>query len=181
MWTTRKISCFGTLALMAIAAQPAVSLADGRGPRNFRNHSEADIESLSGNLQYANGNWQLGVRYGVEIEDAHRRDRFNLAMTVVERGRPLVDRWGQPVRIVVPLNRPTRIDRDEITFNRQAVLRLPNGSIGHPKQLRVVARVVRAGDGRILDQEVESIKFRQGPRRPDLRRPVVIPPKWLRR
>lgn len=181
MWTTRKISCFGTLALMALAAQPAISLAGGRRPRNFRNHTEADIESLSGNVRYANGNWQLGVRYAVEIEDAHRRDRFNLAMTVVERGRPLLDRRGKPLSVVVPLNRPTKIDRDEITFNRQAVLRLPNGAIGNPKRLRIVARVVRAGDGRILDQEVESIKFRQGPRRPNIRRPIVTPPKWFRR
>jgi hypothetical protein len=165
---------------MALAVQPAVSLAGGR-PRNFRNHTEADIESLSGSLQYVRGNWQLGVRYDVEVEDANRRDRFNLAMTVLERGRPLLDRWGRPVTIVVPLDRPTKIERDEITFNRQATIRLPDGSIGNPKQLRLVAKVIRADNGRVLDQEEESIKFRQGPRRPRVGWPVASAPNWFRR
>ena len=145
MWTARRIGCFGTLALVILAAQPAVSLADhGRSQRN-RNRTEADIESLRGDLQYARGNWRLRVQYDVEIEDARRRDRFDLVLTVLERGCPLLDRWGRPVRFVIPLNRPTKIKRDEITFERRVTVQLPDGSIGNPKRLRLVAEVVRAG------------------------------------
>ena len=102
MWTPRKIGCFGTLALLTMAAQPAVSQADdGRFWRD-RNRAEADIESLRGDLQYARGDWKLRVRYDVEVEDARRRDRFDLVLTVLERGRPLLDRRGRPVQFVIP-------------------------------------------------------------------------------
>jgi hypothetical protein len=47
--------------------------------------------------------------------------------------------------------------------------------------LRLVAKVIRADNGRVLDQEEESIKFRQGPRRPRVGWPVASAPNWFRR
>lgn len=181
MWTPRQIGCFGTLALLTMAAQPAVSLADGGRFRHDRNRAEADIESLSGDLQYARGDWKLRVRYDIEIEDARRRDRFDLVLTVLDRGHPLLNRRGRPVRFVVPLNRPTKIKRDEITFRRQVTIQLPDGSFDNPKRLRLVARVVRAEDGRVLDKEGESIKFRRGNRWSRTGRRVATGPRWRRR
>lgn len=181
MWTPRQIACFATLALLTMAAQPAVSQADdGRSWRD-RNRAEADIESLHGDLRYTRGDWQLRVRYDIEIEDARRRDRFDLVLTVLERGRPLLDRWGKPVRFVVPLNRPTKFKRDEITFRRQVTIQLPDGSFHNPKRLRLVAKVVRADNGRVLDKEGESIKFRRGNRWSRIGRRVATGPRWLRR
>ena len=144
MWTPRQIGCFGTLALVTLAAQPAMSLAGGGRLWHDRNRAEADIESLRGDLRYAHGDWRLRVQYDIEIEDARRRDRFDLVLTVLERGRPLLDRRGRAVRFVVPLNRPTKIKRDEITFRRQMTIQLPDGSFDSPKRLRLVAKVVRA-------------------------------------
>lgn len=181
MWTPRQIGCFGTLALVTLAAQPAMSLAGGGRFWHDRNRAEADIESLRGDLRYAHGDWRLRVQYDIEIEDARRRDRFDLVLTVLERGRPLLDRRGRPVRFVVPLNRPTKIKRDEITFRRQVTIQLPDGSFDNPKRLRLVAKVVRADSGRVLDREGESIKFRRGNRWSRIGRRSATGPRWLRR
>lgn len=181
MWTPKQFGCFGTLALMTLAAWPAAGLADGGRFRYDRYRTEADIESLDGDLRYARGDWRLRVRYDVEIEDARRRDRFDLVLTVSERGCPLLDRRGRPLRFVIPLDRPTKIDRDEITFRRQVVLRLPDGSFHNPKRLRLVARIVRADNGRVLDKEGESIKFRRGHRWRRISRRFAVGPRWRRR
>ncbi|MCG8405826.1 MAG: hypothetical protein MI923_11570 [Phycisphaerales bacterium] len=167
------------LGLAAVAAQPAVSNAGDRFYRHHRSNLDVDIDSLDAEVRYNRGGWQLRVWYDVDIEDARRYDRFDLVLTLTERRRPLYDHWGRPVTIVVPLDYPTKIDRDEIEFRQSRVFQLPDNLIGKPKRLKLHAKVVRAGCGSVLDRKSESVDFKRGFRAPrwsdrdaiDFRRP----------
>jgi len=157
------------MALLAGAAVPAVAEASGRHHR--RSHADADIESIDARLRYVGGAWRLNIRYEIEIEDASRRDRFDLVLSVVEQGRRLRDRHGRPMTIVIPLDRPTKVDDDEIEFERSITLRIPAGAIDRPSRLRVIAKVVEARSGRVLDRDKESVEVRR----------VVRRSRWVRR
>ena len=160
-------------ALTAFTVQPAVSKADGRFYRDHRSRIDVDIDSLDAEIRYARGHWQLRVWYDVEVEDMRRYDRLDLVLTLKQRGRPLLDSWGRPLTIVIPLDYPTEVDRDKVEFKRSRVFTLPDYVIERPRRLKLHAKVVMARCGSVLDRKSESIDFRRGFRAP--RRAYVEP------
>lgn len=159
---TRKCAVAALATLVCFAAAPQLAQAGGR----HRSRVDADIDDLDADLVRDRGGWRLMVEYEVEIEDARRGERFDLVLTLTERGRPVLDRRHRPWTIVVPLNRPVRVKRDEVTFKRRISVRLGHRSFHNPKKLKIHAEVVRVSDGRVLDDDSESVDYRRGYRLP---------------
>lgn len=170
MLNSRKIvpAAFAIVLLTGVASSTAHAWDHDRHSR-----VDVDIDSLKAELYGHHGRWQLNVRYDVEIEDARRFERFELVLLVTERGRPLRDRLGRPLEIVIPLDHPTDIDDDELEFKRGLTVRLPNGAFFNPKKLQIRAEIVRVQDGRVLDRKKKSVKYR---RTRYLPRPPIFPP-----
>ncbi len=149
------------LAETAEAGHPRfLRLSKGeRGHHRLR--SEADIDSLRGELYHARREWRLRIRYEVEIEDALPFEQFELQVRVYERGRPVLDMRRRPLVIVLPLRYPTDVDDDELEFEDRVTVRLPYDAVCNPKRLKLEALVVRLNDGRVLDDSRRSVKFRK--------------------
>jgi hypothetical protein len=130
------------------------------GDRDYhqRFDAEADIESLKATLRRVDGQWDLAVRCEVEIEDAHPAERFDLMLRVTEEGRELTDERGRPLRTLIPLDRPTDVDDDEIEFKERLDVYLPDSSFDDPDRLRIWAKVLSRDDGRVLERKDKSIK-----------------------
>ncbi len=154
--TTPK-SIFNTFVVSAllggsVAAAPA-------GDRHHR-RPDVDIESLRGELWRSGGEWLLEIRYDVEVEDyLPPPGALELILYVTERGHTLVDRAGYPIEFVVPLDRPSEVDDDEIEFEDRITVTLPDGVFHDPGRLRLESLVVHAGDDRPLDRKDKSIKY----------------------
>lgn len=131
-----------------------------------RKRPDADIDSLRADIWSGHGEWLLRVRYEIEIEDFRPGERFELVLHLTERGRRLVDRKGRVIEIVVPLDRPTEVDDDELEFEDVLTVRLPARVLSNPKRLRIHAAVVSAGGVRPLDHKDRSVRYRtRSPRR----------------
>lgn len=141
-------------AAVLLAAQASSAAAKDRRP-------DVDIDELKGDIWRTRAGWTLRIRCEVDIEDARRRDRFELIFRLTERGREVVDGAGYPVEIVVALDRPTEIDDDELEFKEALRVKLPRHYIRDPKHLRLHARVAHAGGDRPLDRKDKSVKYRR--------------------
>ncbi len=158
-----KLNLMLAASLTMALAQPVFADRDRgqRAPRHggYRGSgADVDIESLKAKLL---GGWNdsvLQVRCKVEIEDAWPGQRFDLWLRVTERGRELSDRRGRPVRVRVPLNRPTDIDDDEFEFDERLELPLPHAMPWNAKRLRIQAKVVGRNSGRVFDRDDATIK-----------------------
>lgn len=148
---------FAVLGASATAALPSDALA-GHG-RSRGSRVEGEIDDLKADLRYVQGLWRLGVRFEVEIEDAPRHSRFDLVLTLSERGRPLWDRTGRPLTLVVPLECPTDEDDDELEFERGVIFDLPADLIPDPSCVRIHGELIGAFDGRVLDRQTENVKL----------------------
>ncbi|MFH1746161.1 MAG: hypothetical protein ABIG44_03860 [Planctomycetota bacterium] len=124
---------------------------------------DIDIEDLKGSIWRSAEGWTVRLRCEVEIEDARRGDRFELVFRLTERGQTVVDGAGYPVEVVVVLDRPVKVDDDEIEFRQAVRVKLPRHYIRDPKHLRVHATVLRAGSNRALEHESKSIKYKRHP------------------
>lgn len=173
-----RIIGFSYFTSLVLAAAPAVGVA-GWPPR-FHSDVDVDIDSLKAEVRYERGGWRLLVGYEIEIEDARPYERFELVLTLLEHGRPLRDRFGRPLSIVVPLDRPTKYDRDEVEFRRRLSVRLGAGAITNPRRLKILAEVVRTTDGHSLDHKKRSVKFRGGFCAPIGRAGWGLSPRWRR-
>ena len=158
----KHFSGFAVLAVV-LATTPSSAFA-GHRYGYFGSDGEVDLESLKGRLYYAPDEWKLHVRYDVEVEDAYCRDSFDLVLYVIDRGRPVLDSTGRPIQIVVPLDRPTEIDDDELEFEGRFVVGLPHCSDYTVPDLRLQGVVVRRSDGLRFDQKERRVRFRD--RRP---------------
>lgn len=122
---------------------------------------DVDIDSLKGRIREVSSEWELTIEYEIEIEDARPEEKFELLLQVSERGRALRDEEGRPITIVVALDRPSKVDDDELEFEDSVVATLPRGLFKDPKRLRVIAVVVRAGDHQPLDRKDKRIKYKR--------------------
>lgn len=170
------IPLVGGLVTAAIPAEAAAGHLRGRVSR-----AEGEIDDLEADLRYAQGLWRLRVSFEVEIEDAHPQSRFEMVLTLSERGRPLWDRTGRPITLVVPLVCPSDVDDDELEFERTVVFDLPADLIPDPWKLRIHGELIGSFDGRVLDRESESVKVLsiiRPPCRP-IERPICgTRPRW---
>ncbi|MFH1416717.1 MAG: hypothetical protein ABII12_00305 [Planctomycetota bacterium] len=140
------------LSLLAVTALPATAAGS----------PDVDIESLEARMHDALGGWTLSVGYAIEIEDASPWDRFELVMRVTESDRPVLDAYGRPLEIAVPLTRPTEVSRDELEFENSLMVDVSGRSVRNPDRLRLEAAVVRTQDQRICDREYASIMMSRG-------------------
>ncbi len=152
----------GALLATLLAGMLTTAAGADHGFRR-RSRADADIDKLKAELRPARGGWQLLVKYEVEIEDARRGEAFDLVLELTtRRGRPLRDRNGRPLTLVIPLGHPSDVDDDEVEFEDTFVTRLPAGKFRLPKGVKLRAEVVRLQDNRVLDAKRTSIKVRRG-------------------
>ncbi len=148
----------------AIAALTLVLLQTDAGAdhrRPARRDVDVDIDSLKAELSHVRGEWLLDLQYDIEIEDYYRGDRFELIVSLTEDKYELTDRRGRRLEFVVPLDRPTKVKRDELEFENRVTLTVPERAFRNPKQLRLHAVVVYAGDDRPLKHKDRSVKYKQ--------------------
>lgn len=149
------IALFSGLAILGSA-----TAAHAGGARGYRDKADADIDSLTARIEFADGQWALAVRFDIEIEDARRGDRFDLVLTLADGRCDLRDQLGRPITVVVPLLQPVSIEDggEEIRFRDEVVVNLPDGVFARPDRLRLHARVISANSGRSLDDDTTSVK-----------------------
>ena len=94
----------GTLAAVALGGF-AVPTARADHEDYPKPRVKIDFESLKGELRWSRGEWQLRIKYDVEIEKYDRGDRFELVLYVSEHGEAVRDDEGKPIEWVVPLDR----------------------------------------------------------------------------
>jgi hypothetical protein len=148
--------------LTTAAAVVLIGLLASEGSADDRRHHkrpDVDIEKLKGEVWRSPDEWLLRVRYEVEIEDWRRGDAFELVAYVTEDGYRLANPAGQPVEFVIPLDRPSEVDDDELEFESSFTVRLPERSFRDPDRLRLHGMVVFAGDSLPLEKEDTSIKY----------------------
>ena len=156
MKTHRNIPFVGLLAFVLMLTSISAAAAD----RKYR-RPEVDIDSLKGELLRAKRGWELAVRFDVEVEDYRPADRFELILYVSEKGYPLADDKGRRIEYVIPLDRPTDVDDDELEFEHRVTLSVPDAVFGSPKRLRLHGRVVLQGEQHPLARKNKSIKFKR--------------------
>ncbi len=152
---TRVQSLALPLGLMAIFA------AHATGASRSDQRLKVDIDSLKGRLHEVAAEWELTIEYKVEIDNARPGEKFELLFQVAENGRAVCDEEGWPITIVVPLDRPSKVDDDELEFEDSVVATLPRGLFKDPKRLRVIAVVVWAGNHQPLDHKDKRIKYKR--------------------
>lgn len=152
-----RIATFGLLGLSLVAADASA------GDRHWRGYRapDAEIDDLDAAIHFARGGWLLSVGFEIEVEDARPGAPLYLSIVVLDGKRPILDQWGRPLEILVPLDRPVEIDGDEIEFRDEVDFRVPDGLFSHPKNLRVLARIIDGPRGRVLDDDDEKVSFRR--------------------
>ncbi len=126
-----------------------------------RRNVDVDIDSLKAELTHVRGEWLLDLKYDIEIEDYYRGDRFELIVYLTEDKYELTDRRGRRIEYVIPLDRPTKVKRDELEFEHRVTLTVPERAFHNAKRLRLHAVVFYAGDDQPLKHKDRSIKFKR--------------------
>ena len=129
--------------------------------RRARRNVDVDIDSLKAELSRVQGEWLLDLKYDVEIEDYYRGDRFELIVYFSEDKYELTDREGRRIEYVIPLDRPTKVKRDELEFEHRVTLTLPERAFHSPKHLRLHAVVVYADEDQPLKHKDRSVKYKK--------------------
>lgn len=146
----------GVLTVCAVAA-PAFAAAPLRDDQ-----PDVDIDSLKAEIRAVRGEdgrveWHIDVKYEVEAEQPVPAD-LKLAFHITERGEVVCDPDGAPIELSIPLNKPAEVDDDEVDFKGRPTIVLPERSIAHPRDLKLHATAVGAGEK--LDDKDAKIKFR---------------------
>ncbi len=159
-WTGFNPTLIGTLAAVALGGF-AVPTARADHEDYPKPRVKIDFESLKGELRWSRGEWQLRIKYDVEIEKYERGDRFELVLYVSEHGEVVRDDEGKPIEWVVPLDRPSEIDDDELEFESRITVYRPGDSIRYPKKLRINGIVYQDGYELPLKRKIKSIKYKR--------------------
>lgn len=155
----RQTLCFALPAMLAIFAYPSPSQAQSFafsfgyhdfGSRRIRS-PEADVDDLDARIRYVGGEWEVVVQYEVEVERAPV-GYCDLVLDIIDR-----DHAAAPLRVSLPLDRPTEIDDDEIEYEGQTRIRLTHEQVRDPERLRLYGYAVVAGGGPVLDRESTKI------------------------
>lgn len=141
------------IGTIALAVSPSAMADD-----HHRSKAEGDLESLSARLDWTGAEWALSIHYELEIEDFDLRDTFELVLIPLESGGELVNRSGEVVRMVVPLDVRVSHDDDEAEFEDEVVIRLPAELIGDPFGVRVGAELIWLDTGKLLDDKSTRVK-----------------------
>ena len=121
---------------------------------------EVDIERLKARMSYDYGQWRLAIRYKVELEDLPP-GRFDLVVQPIECNGPVRDRRGRPIEFVVPLDRPSKVKRDEFEFKGRFSITLEDGTFANPRRVRLQAIVVDRYTHRVVAHDDTKIKVKR--------------------
>jgi len=155
---TRRTCAIG-LAACALVVLPQSDAAPAQ--EIIRSRADIDIDSLRGVLHDTGLEWELDVRFEVEVEDAAPDERFDAVLKIKELGRTLRDRRGRIITVIVPLEEPVEIDEkdNEIEFEERLTIPIDPGAICNPYCLRIYAIVVPRGQRRVLEKSDSLIRF----------------------
>ena len=156
MFTHTKCSALGAMLAVVLLAAPATTQASHRRCEK----PDVDVESLKAKLRLGHGAWHVSIKYEVELEDAWP-DRFDVVISFSERGHTLRDRFGRPIEILDVLDRPTKVDDDELDFERRLSVTLPRKLVRCPKKLKVRVEIVDRCTGRVVDDKTKSVKWKR--------------------
>lgn len=118
-----------------------------------------DIEDLDARLIDNGDAWTVRVDYEVEIEGTHHVEGLALVLSTQEHGRLLADRNGQPIEIIIPLDRPSEVDDDEVEFEQTISFTLPDEAFVDPGALRLTGVVIGGPEGPVLDRDDTHISY----------------------
>ncbi len=147
------------IAALTFVMLQATAGADHRRPA--RRDVDVDIDSIKAELSHVRGEWLLDVKYDIEIEDYYSGDRFELIVYLTENKYELTDQRGRRIEYVSPLDRPTKVKRDELEFEHRVTLTVPERAFRNPKRLRLHAVVFYAGDDQPLEHKDRSVKYKK--------------------
>jgi|GEM_PF-3244751 len=123
---------------------------------------KAEIDSLDADLRHAGADWQIVIEYEVEIEGRVDNDVYLLVLELFEDDRPVVDENGVPLVMEIELLQPTDRDDDELEFEDRISPTVPKAWVLDDDDLELRAKLVRASDGLVFDDEDESVDQERG-------------------
>lgn len=150
----RRKSFYLSLIVLAFAVVAAPALAG-----HHKCGADVDIEKLKASVRWYPDHWNFGVRYKVEVEDYQQSRGFDLVLTFEDCGRPVVDDKGRQIQYVIPLDRPSKADKDELKFEGCQQFDLPAPAIARPDKLKIRGVVFQVEDRRPVDTKQKSVKF----------------------
>lgn len=140
--------------LFLLTATPSARADDD----DCRSGAEGDLESLRARLHWTGSDWNLAIRFEVELEDVHPREVFELILTPLHCGREMADPSGEAVRWVVPLDYRASCDDDEVELEDEVNMRLPPELVDDPFRLRVCGEIICRESGKVLDDTTTCVK-----------------------
>lgn len=152
--TKRRLIATAALSFAMLGATTAANADHDRG---FRGRRDADLE-VKARLNCRRGGAQLDVRIKAEIEGRFLRDRYNVILTIAPAHPGFGGQFVQPQTVIVPLQRPSDIDADEVEFNQRAMILLPLNLARFGDSLIVNAELVSATTGRALDRDQSFVR-----------------------
>ncbi|MCB9855537.1 MAG: hypothetical protein H6818_07590 [Phycisphaerales bacterium] len=125
---------------------------------------KAKIDSLDAELRHDGCFWIVEIEYEVDLEGFQSDETFVLGLELLDDGKPVLDDEGQPIVVVVELNRPKKDKDSKLEFEGRLRMRVHKDWVRDDDDLEVKASLVRAADGQIFDVEDESAGLdRPGP------------------
>ncbi|HPF38714.1 MAG TPA: hypothetical protein P5081_08270 [Phycisphaerae bacterium] len=150
----RRNSMIATAMSMALLGTSTSVFADGG--RNRRGHRDADLD-VSARLSFNHGGAILKLKIDAEIEGRFLRDAYNVVVTIEPADNQFGRRAVRPQTLIIPLNRPSEIDRHEIEFRRRLSVALPHNLARFGNNLVVRAKLVSASSGHVLDRDTTFV------------------------
>lgn len=128
--------------------------------RDFgRRKTDVDVD-VKASVEWTRRAALLHVEAEVDIERSRstRFDRFQLLLTVEPAHVPHCSTsYVGPQTFVIPLDRPSEIDDDEIEFKERFTVQLPYHLL-RAGQLVIRADLVRLNDGRIIERDTQLVR-----------------------
>lgn len=125
---------------------------------------EAEIDSLDAKLRHDGCFWIVEIKYEVDLEGFDADEAFVLGLELTDDGQPILSDKGEPIAIVVDLDRPSKDKKSKREFKGRLRMRVHKDWVRDDDDLKLKASLIRAADGRVFDVEDGSAnQDRPGP------------------
>ncbi len=123
---------------------------------------DVDIDDLSARIVRAGADWRMDVEYDVDVEDARfTQQPLHLVFSIRDDQGLLADTEGRPFDVMIPLDRPSDADGDDLEFEAGTALSLPDGAFAWPHRLVLEAVVLDPRDHAILAADSTKVSYRE--------------------
>lgn len=133
----------------------------------FDDEHEVDIDKLKGEIWFSQDRWHVGMNYVVEIDSPRAGAVYILEIQFKQNDRPVIDKDGKRISIVIELDRPSKRKDNEFEFANVATVDLLREYITVPDKVEIVAAVYEQKTAVTLDTKDSKVKYRKRPPRPD--------------